>query len=109
MSLQRLLASLIQDIIRKKNPQCAIHRDGDDLYVQLKGKKKLTISIASRSSISSQIHFGVNITNEGTPVPTASLNDLKISVKTFAEEVLKSFSKEYVSILEASQKVKPLI
>jgi hypothetical protein len=55
------------------------------------------------------IHFALNITNEGTPVPTCSLEDLQIDPKNFAEKVLKAFSEEYVSITEATQKVRPLV
>lgn len=113
VSLQRLIVSIAQNILNStssvlKNNK--LRRSGDDLYFD-KNKKsyKLSISIASISPVSSMIHFALNITNEGTPVPTCSLADLKINPKVFAAQVLKAFSDEYQSIVEATQKVRPLV
>ena len=100
VSLQRLLVAIAQSIL----PPGLIRR-GDDLYF---GSKKLSVSIASVSAVSAQIHLGLNIKNDGTPVPTCSLEDLKVDVKKFALELMKKFSEEYVSIVEATQKVHPL-
>lgn len=112
VSLQRLFASVALSIINassviaKANP---LTRSGDDLYLTLKGKSyKLSISIASVSPVSAMIHFAVNISNAGTPVKTCSLQDLKLNPKSFAEDLMKRFSEEYISIVEATQKVRPL-
>lgn len=106
VALQRLLASLIKDEISKviKNPKDLI-RSGDDLYYK---KGKLSISIASVSAVSTQIHFALNVTNQGTPVKTACLNDLKILAQPFAEKVMALFAEEFNDIQWATQKVKPL-
>lgn len=106
VSLQRLLVSLIKDEISKniKNPIDLI-RCGDDLYYK---KGKLSISIASVSAVSTQIHLALNITNQGTPVKTACLNDLKISANQLAKNVMTLFANEFDDILWATQKVKPL-
>jgi hypothetical protein len=113
VSLQRLIVSISQNILNSnsivlKNKK--LRRSGDDLYLD-QGKKslKLSISIASISPVSSMIHFALNTTNEGTPVPTCSLLDLKINPKEFAMQVMDEFSKEYISIIEATQKVRPLV
>ena len=112
VSLQRLLVSVAQNILNtdskvlKKN---RLIRSGDDLYYKNKTVlHKLSISIASCSAVSSMIHFAVNITNAGTPVKTCSLTDFKINPKTFAEKLMLEFKNEYASILEATQKVRPL-
>lgn len=102
---QRLLASTIKDLIHAKVPSAKLSRKGDDIYV---GNGKLSISIASVSAVSTLIHFAVNITNKGTPVKTASLEDLKIKSDSFAKEVLKAFSSEFEDVIWATQKVKPL-
>ena len=104
VSLQRLLASIIQNALIEKTKQ-EILRKGDDLYWQ---NKKLSVSIASRSAVSAMIHFGMNIENTGTPVPTCALRDFGLDAKPFAEEVMRLFAAEFVSIVEATQKVKPL-
>ena len=84
-----------------------IRREGDDIYVGLAdGEGKLSISIATMSPSSGLIHFAVNVTNEGTPVKTASLEDLRFAAREFAELVLEKFAAECVSIKEATMKVK---
>lgn len=108
--VQRLFASMVKDLIEEKvRPQsfvtAAIRRDGDDLFV---GDGKLSISIATKSPISTLVHFALNITNEGTPVKTASLHDLKIDETDFAREIMQRFVNEYQSIREATQKVRPV-
>lgn len=103
---QRLLASIIKDIIiQSTNKGLKLSRKGDDIYV---GGGKLSISIASVSAVSTLVHFAVNITNKGTPVKTASLEDLKIKPDAFAKEVLSAFSLEFDDVIWATQKVKPL-
>ena len=112
VTLQRLLVSIAQNILNKKSnvlKKNPLVRSGDDLYFKSKSAlSKLSISIASCSAVSSMIHFAVNITNEGTPVKTCSLNDFKIDPKDFADQLILEFKAEYQSILEATQKVKPL-
>jgi hypothetical protein len=112
VSLQRLFASIVQTEILKINPklnQFNFIREGDDLYFLKKNKKmKLSISIASRSVVSIQIHFAVNVVNSGTPVPTSCLSELSIQPRELAQQVMKSFSQEFESILQATQKVRPL-
>ncbi len=112
VSLQRLLASIALSIINSSSSIAVTNpltRSGDDLYMSLKGKAhKLSISIASISAVSAMIHFAVNLTNDGTPVKTCSLQDLKLKSKEFANALMKQFSEEYISIVEATQKVKPL-
>ena len=108
VALQRLLASLVKDEIQlrlKSNKQIQLFRDGDDVFWD---EKKISISIASISSVSTQIHFAVNVNNNNTPVKTASLEDFKISTDSFAKSILEKFSEEFESISAATQKVRPL-
>lgn len=108
VSLQRLLASIVKDEIEasaKSKAPIRLRRDGDDVFWN---DSKITISIASISSVSTQIHFSVNVNNQDTPVKTAALDDFKINVNDFAKKVLKKFSQEFESIEIATQKVKPL-
>lgn len=104
VALQRLLTSIVADELGRltKNPELKLRRDGDDLYLE---DRKLSISIATVSPVSALIHFAVNVTNEGTPVPTLSLQDLHVEPRTFVESVLPTFTKEVESIRIATQKV----
>lgn len=104
VSLQRLLVSIAQDILPKN-----LRRDGDDLYLDhAKGSFKLSVSIASVSAVSAMIHLGLNIKNDGTPVPTCCLQELGVDPKIFALDLMQKFSDEYISIVGATQKVHPL-
>jgi hypothetical protein len=96
---QRLLAAIV--IGHLHNP--ALRRDGDDIYL---GEKKLSISIATVSPTSALIHFAVNVVNDGTPVPTLSLRELKVDPEKFAQDILQKFAKEMSTSREATQKVK---
>lgn len=107
--LQRLFASICRDYL---HPQAVLalgdeglKRDGDDLYFR---DRKLSISIATKSPVSTMIHFAMNVTNKGTPVKTLSLEDLKMDPKKTAEDVMNLFRNEYVSIVTATQKVRPV-
>lgn len=103
VAMQRLLVLLAQNILLEMGH--SLVRSGDDLYFK---KKKLSVSIASVSAVSAQIHLGMNITNAGTPVPTCALSDFSVEPAKFAKELLTRFAAEYVSIVEATQKVRPL-
>lgn len=107
VALQRLLASQIKDELQvcAKQQELArsLTRDGDDLFA---GGKKLSISIATQSPVSSLIHFAMNVKNEGTPVPTLSLEDLGVEPKVFAETIMNRFCTELHSIEEATRKVR---
>ena len=107
VALQRLLASIAKDLIETMSDQSRVRRDGDDIYVKLPtGEGKLSISIATISPASGLIHFAVNVSNQGTPVKTASLEDLGLEPKDFASRVLSAFANECRSIRDATMKVK---
>lgn len=81
-----------------------VTRVGDDLYVN---RRKLSVSIATRSIISTLIHVGLNISTEGTPVKTAGLNELGIrDIKSFAENVLRRYRNELEQVYMARCKVR---
>lgn len=108
VSLQRLLASIVKDEIESRlSPKSSIRvrRDGDDVFWE---DRKVSISIASISAVSTQIHFAVNVNNKNTPVKTAALDDFKINVNDFGKKILERFSQEFDSIEMATQKVRPL-
>lgn len=105
--IQRLMATVIRDHVYKLNPKLegSLQRDGDDLFWN---GGKLSISVAAQSPISCVVHFAINISNEGTPVKTASLKDLGVSPEALAQSVMESIQKEMASIYEATWKVLPI-
>lgn len=102
VSLQRLFASITKDLI-EAHSGIKLNRSGDDIFC---GTKKLSVSIATSSPRSSLIHFGINVTNENTPVATCALGDFGIQPISFAKKLMEDFSNEFKTIKEATQKVK---
>lgn len=106
VALQRLFANVVREVLNElnstNNQVKKLRREGDDLYFE---NLKLSISIATISPLSTLIHFAVNVSRLGTPVPTLSLKDLGVDPKVFALEVMKSWQREMVDVIFATQKV----
>jgi len=106
VAIQRLFAAIVLDVLRDSTFSVRaqrLRREGDDLYLD---KGKLSISIATVSPVSTLIHFAINCTNEGTPVETASLEDIGVDPKTFIVEALRRLESEITTIDEATVKVR---
>jgi uncharacterized protein len=105
--LQRLFANIVRDVLIELSPlkNLEILRIGDDLYWK---NKKLSISIATRSPVSTLVHFAVNVSAKGTPVEAGGLEDLKVPTRKFAEKCLESLKDEYESCTDATRKVRPV-
>ncbi len=100
---QRLLICIIKESLEKRGVK--ITREGDDLFFN---GKKLTVSIATKSTTSVLIHTGINIISTGAPVKASGLTeDIGIKdIKEFALEVQKRYSEEIYDIIQASTKVR---
>lgn len=81
-----------------------LSKKGNDLFYD---KRKLSVSIATRSPVSVLMHMGINIETEGTPVPTAGLKELEIDPAAFATELLKRFEWNWNYYQRARSKVLP--
>jgi len=98
---QRLLSCVAAEELRERGVDAT--RDGDDLFVE---SRKLSISIATRSPVSTLIHFAVNVRNAGTPVPTAALDEWAIAPESFARAVMSRVEREEAGIAAARVKVR---
>jgi hypothetical protein len=109
VACQRLFASIAHDYLEKKAAKVLdgdlLVRKGDDIYWK---DKKLSISIASCSAVSTQIHFAMNISVKGTPVKTTSLQELGLDPKKTAQDLMSLWKTEFISMHMATQKVIPL-
>ncbi len=104
MLRQRLLSSMALETLHESGLRSTdLRRRGDDLYL---GAGKLSISIATRSLVSTLIHFAINVTNEGTPVTTASLSDLGVDPGDFGRKLLKRVVDEETGLRSARAKVR---
>ena len=107
VALQRLMGELAKKRLKEISPLAeAMERRGDDLYWR---NKKLNISIATCSANSCLIHFGINVTNTGTPVETCALEDFHVDeVSGFAGRFMSDVREEFLAIKRATMKVRIL-
>ena len=100
---QRLLICIIKELLEERG--IFVVRNGDDLMIN---GKKLSVSIATKSTTSILIHTGLNILSEGAPVKASGLtSELGITdIKEFALEVMKRYAEELEDINLASTKVR---
>ena len=100
---QRLLICIIKELLEERG--IFVVRNGDDLMIN---GRKLSVSIATKSTTSILIHTGLNIVSEGAPVKASGLtSELGITdIKEFALEVMKRYSEELEDIYLASTKVR---
>jgi uncharacterized protein len=107
VGLQRLMAAIVcaqlTAMTKDKALGQSLFREGDDIFSK---NRKLSISIATQSPVSSLIHFAVNVNNKGTPVKTLALEDLGVNPKAFAAEIMARFCAEVDGIHQATQKVR---
>ena len=104
---QRILGRLAGDLLMEAGVE-ELRCRGDDLWV--KGRKA-SVSIATRSRVSTLIHFGLNVDTEGTPIPTWGLSELPEGValrdpEKFALELLRRYEAEIDDIHRAVGKVR---
>jgi hypothetical protein len=99
---QRLFVRLAADLLLERGVE-AIRVRGDDVYV---GGRKASVSIASRSPVSTVIHVGFNVETDGVPVAAWGLAAAGIEPRDFAEDLLRRYAAEIDDILRATTKVR---
>ena len=118
MQWAQKLLSLRPLIDQKTKVIYCIERRGDDLYLVPQGgdahpERKLSVSIATASSVSVLIHWGINIDSTGAPstVKAGGLQDFGWSrdmILDFAKELLTQYIEELEEIRIAQCKVRPV-
>lgn len=101
---QRLLGATALEVLRARVPELpGAWRDGDDVFVD---GRKLSISIATRSPVSTLIHFAVNVATAGTPVATCGLGELGVDPRDYAVELMRRVAGEQEGIRTARARVR---
>lgn len=100
--MQRLFVCIVQEELNKALGKQAVERHGDDLFYD---NRKLSVSIATVSPVSALVHFAVNISHKGAPIPVSCLEEMNVEARELAENVLKRFSEECESVEFARVKV----
>jgi len=99
---QRLLVSIAAERLGIRTGPGLV-RSGDDLMA---GTRKLSVSIATRSPVSTLIHLGLNVVSDGAPVPIIGLRELDVDPRELAVEVMAAYARENDEIDAASSKVR---
>lgn len=102
---QRLLMAIIKELIFDMSP-VYLRREGDDLYYE---DRKLSVSVATVSPVSTLIHTGLNIFTAGVPVPAIGLNELGLDENgawKLAQNVCRVYAEEIRSATLACCKVR---
>jgi len=97
---QRLLVCLARELLTGLSD---VRRSGDDLFV---GDRKLSVSIATASPVSTLIHFALNVDPTGAPVPAVGLAELGVVPLPFAELLLARYAEECEGVAAARCKVR---
>lgn len=96
---QRLLAVVVRDALAGE-----VRREGDDLFL---GPGKLSISIATKTPVSTKIHFGINVERAtDVDVETRALRDLGVEPEPLARRVMEAFAAELAGVLDARTRVR---
>jgi hypothetical protein len=88
---QKLLVVLLMEKLNNRLREDIVHRLGDDLFEK---DRKLSVSIATLTPVSTMIHLGVNISSANTPVLTKGLRDYGIDPVELAEAVMNQYMAE---------------
>lgn len=104
IAVQRLLMSMIAEVLNEKLGRCAVTRDGDDLFFQ---RRKLSVSIATASPTSTLIHSAINLVKTGAPIEISAVAEmnLDLSESELAKLVMERFCSEAEGIEFARVKV----
>ena len=98
---QRILVALLGELLAEAGK--IARRDGDDLYYD---GRKLTVSIAAPSSVSSLIHLGINVDPAGAPVPAVGLGEMGVEPRSLLHDLLSRYASELESAAHAATKVR---
>lgn len=99
---QRLFISIIKETLEDMGIN--VKRKGDDLFYN---DKKLSVSIATKSTTSTLIHTGINLVSTGAPIPISSIKDMEIvNEDCLIEEIMSRFCNEISDIEFAKVKVR---
>jgi hypothetical protein len=100
---QRLLVCIIKEELEQRVRHLSLIRRGDDLYFD---GRKLTVSIATVSPLSSLIHTGVNVVAENAPVPACGLSEWDLEAGQIGKLVAERYAAEVESVQRARCKVR---
>ncbi|MGB8656933.1 MAG: DUF366 family protein [Candidatus Zixiibacteriota bacterium] len=85
---QKLLVDILKDKLNHRLKGDVLQRWGDDLFDT---DFKLTVSATVRTSVSTKIHLGINVSSQNTPVKTKGLEDYGIDPRDVSQAVMDQY------------------
>ncbi len=85
---QQLLVSILKDKLNHRLKGDVFQRWGNDIYEE---DFKLTVSTVTKTSVSTKIHLGINISSKNVPVKAKGLSDYGIDPDDIAEVVMNQY------------------
>ncbi len=98
---QRLFISIIKETLEDMG--VIVKRKGDDLFYK---NRKLSVSIATKSTVSGLIHTGINLVSTGAPIEVSSVYEMGIDEDKLINEILARFCQETGDMDFAAVKVR---
>jgi len=111
--VERMLVSTVVNLLCESIcEEAEVEREFDNIYAyppNVDERGKLSVSVATVSTVSGLIHLGLNITSKDTPVQTAGLEEIGVEdIDTFAVEVVRRFIEEMKNVKIDASKVRPV-
>ncbi|MCD6360381.1 MAG: DUF366 family protein [Armatimonadetes bacterium] len=100
---QRLFMCMVREALSAREGVPDLRRDGDDLYA---GGRKLSVSIATASPVSTLMHVGLNVDPTGAPVAAVGLAEWGVDPDELARELLDAYAAELAGVAAARCKVR---
>jgi len=100
---QRVFVCMIAEALAGRDGVPALRREGDDLYA---GDRKLSVSIATASHLSTLMHVALNVDPTGAPVPAVGVSEWGVNAEALARELLAAYASELADIRLATCKVR---
>ncbi len=85
---QKLLVDILKDKLNHRLKGDVLQRWGNDLF---DSDYKLTVSATLRTSVSTKIHLGINISSKDTPVKAKGLDDYGIDPNDISQAVMDQY------------------
>ena len=85
---QKLLVDILKDKLNHRLKGDVLQRWGDDLFDT---DSKLTVSATLRTSVSTKIHLGINISSKNIPVKAKGLEDYGIDPNDVSQAVMDQY------------------
>ena len=100
---QRIFICMVAEALFQRDGVPTVRREGDDLYA---GERKLSVSIATASPVSTLMHVGLNLDPSGAPVPAVGLDEWGVDAEALARELLEAYVSELADVHLATCKVR---